>query len=69
MERQVRHKGFSQSHVGWDGFKKFLGTYYVIMTKVDPTLTLQKRIYKYKAVLFPCKIVCIILATFQNDVK
>lgn len=51
-----------------DGFKKFLGRYYVIMAKVDQILTMQKRIYKYKAMLFPCKIVCRILATFQNDI-
>ena len=49
------------------GFKKFLSRYYAIMVTVNQILTMQKRIYKYEAVLFPCKIVHIILATFQND--
>ena len=49
------------------GLNKFLGSYYVIMVTVNQVLTMQKRIYKYEAVFFPCKIMCIILATFQND--
>lgn len=54
MEIQVRDKSFSQSSVGQMD-SKFLGRYYVIMAKVDQILTLQKRIYKDKAAIFPCK--------------
>lgn len=52
MEIRVREKKLQLEQRGSDGCEKFLGRYYVIMAKVDQILTMQKRIYKYKAMFF-----------------